>query len=96
MEQRLMRKILQIDGMTCISCEMRIENALKKLDGVVEVKAIFSSSNVYVTYDANVIGREQIINTVEKLDYQVKNKTGEKGTPATNTKKAAEDKMTIN
>lgn len=96
MEQRLIRKILQIDGMTCTSCEMRIENALKKLDGVVEVKAIFSSSNVYITYDANVIGLEQIIETVEKLDYQVKNRTGEKATPATNTKKAAEDKMPIN
>lgn len=96
MEQRLIRKILQIDGMTCTSCEMRIENTLKKLDGVVEVKAIFSSSNVYITYDANVIRLEQIIETVEKLDYQVKNKTGEKVTPATNKKKAAEDKTSIN
>jgi len=29
MGQRLMRKILQIKGMTCTSCEMKIENALK-------------------------------------------------------------------
>lgn len=28
MEQQLIRKILQIDGMTCTSCEMRIENTL--------------------------------------------------------------------
>lgn len=96
MEHRLIRKILQIDGMTCTSCEMRIENALKKLDGVLDAKAIFSSSNVYITYDANVIRLEQIIETVENLDYQVKNRAGEKATPATNKKKAAEDKMSIN
>lgn len=69
MEQRLMRKILQIKGMTCTSCERRIENALKKLGGVVEVKAVFSSSNVYIAYDANVTGLEQIVQAIEKLDY---------------------------
>ena len=88
MEQRLIRKILQIESMTCTNCEMRIENTLKKLDGVVEVKAIFISSNVYITYDANVVRLEYIIETVENLDYQVKNRTGEKAAPAANTKKA--------
>lgn len=76
MEQRLMRKVLQIDGMTCVNCEMRIENALKKLEGVIEAKAIFSSSNVYVTYDANVIQLDKIIETIEKIDYMVRNKPG--------------------
>ncbi|PNT95227.1 heavy metal transporter [Clostridium thermosuccinogenes] len=96
MEQRSIRKILQIDGMTCTSCEMRIENALRKLDGVLEVKAIFSSSNVYITYDANVIGLEQIIEKIEKLDYIVKNKPGAEAVTKSNVKKAADDKMSIN
>ena len=60
MEQKLIRKILQIEGMTCARCEMRIEKALKKLDGVVEVKAVFSSSDIYITYDENVTGRDRI------------------------------------
>jgi sulfite exporter TauE/SafE/copper chaperone CopZ len=96
MEQRLIRKILQIEGMTCTSCEMRIENALKKLDGVVEVKAVFSSSNVYITYDANIVGLDQIIETIEKLDYAVRNKPGAAAVSKSNIKKAAEDKMPIN
>lgn len=37
MEQKLVRKILQIEGMTCTSCEMRIENKLKKKDGIVDL-----------------------------------------------------------
>ena len=74
MEQKIMRKILQVDGMTCTGCETRIENTLKKLDGIIDVKAIYSSSNVYVTYDLNVIDFNNIIKAVEKLDYRVKNK----------------------
>ena len=73
MEQKLIKKVLQIGGMTCTSCEMRIENTLKKIEGIVNVKAIFSSSNVYVTYDANVISLEVICDAIEKLDYEVKN-----------------------
>jgi len=96
MEQRLIRKVLQTDGMTCTGCEMRIEKALKQLDGVVEAKAIFNSSNVYVTYDANVIKLDQIIQAIEKLDYIVRNKPGAAAVPKTNNKEAANEKMTIN
>lgn len=96
MEQKSIKYILQVEGMTCASCEMRIENALKKLDGIVKVKAIFSSSNVYVTYDENVIGLDRIIETIEKLDYAVKNKPSEVTATITNESKSAENKITIN
>ncbi len=85
--------------MTCSGCEMRIENALKKLDGVKEVKAIYSNSNVYVTYDADATGLKQIIESIEKLGYIVRNKPGAPAYPGTdtktNTKKSADDRMTI-
>lgn len=97
MEQKLVSKVLQIDGMTCTSCEMRIENKLKKMEGIVEVKAIYSSSNVYVTYDANITGLDLIIETIEKLDYKVKNKPiNQTVTTKIENKKASSDKMSIN
>lgn len=96
MERRIEREILHIDGMACISCEMRIENALKKLDGVLDVKAVFSNSNVYITYDENLVGLEQIIQTIENLDYVVRNKPEAVEASKSNIKKAAEDKMSIN
>lgn len=74
MEQKLVKKVLQIGGMTCTSCEMRIENKLKKTEGIIDAKAIYSSSNVYVTYDANVISLDVICDVIEKLDYEVKNR----------------------
>lgn len=90
MEQKLMRKILHIEGMTCTGCETRIENRLKKLDGIQEVKAIFSSSNVYVTYDMNILSLNKIIEAVEKLDYKVKNK------PESNLDNTSEAKERMN
>ncbi len=73
-EENPMNIILQVEGMTCTGCETRIENAVKKLDGIENVKAIYSSSNVYVTYNADAIKLNTIIETVERLDYTVKNK----------------------
>jgi len=96
MEQMLKRKVLQIEGMTCTSCEIRIENALKKLDGILEVKAIYSSSNVYITYDASVIRLEQIVERIEKLDYTVRNKPVAGANPDRNAQKAPEDKLSVN
>lgn len=97
MEQKLIRKVLQIEGMTCTSCEMRIENKLKKLEGIVEVKAIYSSSNVYVTYDADRIKLHAITEEIEKLDYKVKNKPGNQAAAAKeDNRKSSGDKMSIN
>lgn len=73
MEQKIIRKILQIEGMTCTGCETKIENSLKKLEGVQEVKAIYSSSKVYITYDLNLINLYKIIEVVESLEYKVIN-----------------------
>ena len=97
MEQRLIKKVLLIDGMSCTSCEMRIENALKKLEGIEKVKAVFGTSNVYITYDANVIKLYDIIQTIEKLGYEVKNKPDTPGAQKPNVKsrenETAERKM---
>lgn len=96
MDQNIVRKVLQVDGMTCVSCEMRIEKALRKLDGIIKVEAMYSSSNVYVTYDANIVGLDSIIRTIEQLDYKVKNRPGNRVTAVKESKKAPADKMPIN
>ena len=71
MAENLVDKILKIKGMTCASCEMRIENKLKKLEGIKDVKAVYASSELYVTYDGSTIDVESITKAVEGLDYKV-------------------------
>ncbi len=89
MERQLIRKVIKVGGMTCANCEMIIENVLRKLEGVIEAKAVFSNSKVYVTYDANVLGLEQITGTIEGLEYEIKDKPDE-------VTASAEDKMPAN
>lgn len=67
---------LTIEGMTCSSCELRIENALKKLEGVTAVKADYSKSNTSVTFDSDVLGLADIINAVSKAGYKAYEKSG--------------------
>lgn len=73
MEEKLKQKVLHTKGMTCTGCETRIENALKKMDGVTEVKALYSNSNVYISYDKNRVKLGEIIKAIERLDYEVVN-----------------------
>lgn len=71
MAGRQVKKILRVDGMTCSSCEMRIEDHLEKLDGMADVKAFFANSHVYVTYDQNRLDLNKIIQSLEEIDYRV-------------------------
>jgi len=65
----IIREILEVNGMTCSGCELRIEKAVGNLEGVKEVKAANSESKVYVTFDAHVTDIYQIIGAIEKAGY---------------------------
>lgn len=63
--------VLPVEGMTCTGCETRIENALGKLDGVLDVSASHSRCEVEITYDGEKIGQEDIKKSIEKCGYRV-------------------------
>lgn len=65
-------KVFHIEGMTCTGCETRIENVLRKLNGVKEVKVNFADSIAEVSYMNEIITEKQIIEKIESLDYKVK------------------------
>lgn len=45
--------IISVEGMTCEMCEHHVENALKKIKGVVEAKADHATGKVNMTCSAN-------------------------------------------
>lgn len=73
MEEKLVKRVMKIKGMSCTGCEIRIENELKKLNGIVKVKASFKNSNVYVIYDSDLIKYETIVQCIEKMGYKIDN-----------------------
>ena len=95
------QKTLRIDGMTCTSCEMRIENRLKKTQGIVDAKVSYNNGMARITFDPKMIGIERIVDIIEKLDYKVRRNTNSANNNAPNKndkgdKKDKSDKMSIN
>lgn len=67
------REIIKVYDMTCTSCESRIEKALKKVDGVVNVMVSYSSQQVIVEYDNVLCTKEQLNEAINKAGYSTKN-----------------------
>lgn len=52
-------------------CEQRIGNALRRLQGVQDVRASAQTQQVVVTFDPAEVGREQVRAKLEQLGYEV-------------------------
>ena len=66
-----MKQMIKINGMSCSGCELRIENKLKKLNGVKAIKASFVSSNLEIEYDDKVISLDKINEAIKSIGYEV-------------------------
>jgi sulfite exporter TauE/SafE/copper chaperone CopZ len=64
-------KILRIGGMTCISCQNRIEKKLKSTAGVESAEVNYTTGTAAVTYDSERVTEEEIRAVIEHLDYRV-------------------------
>ncbi|MDD4080761.1 MAG: heavy-metal-associated domain-containing protein [Eubacteriales bacterium] len=65
---------LQLDTLTCPSCVMKIENAVKSLDGVDKdsVNVLFNASKVKVDFDDTQVSAGDIEKSITTLGYDVK------------------------
>lgn len=89
-------KVLEIKGMTCVSCEMRIEKELNKIEGIKAVKAVYSQSKLSVTFDKDKISLDRIIHAVEELDYTVIKAYGGMKKRRETSQSANDDSLSIN
>lgn len=65
-----MREItVKTTGMTCTSCERTINNALSKLDGIMEAKADYASETTRIKYDESKVDVGKIKETIEGVGY---------------------------
>ncbi|MBP5554019.1 MAG: sulfite exporter TauE/SafE family protein [Lachnospiraceae bacterium] len=60
-----------IGGMTCISCQNKIQKALRKTKGVVSVSVSYSEGTADIEYDEKVTDIGKLERVIEDLDYQV-------------------------
>lgn len=71
MEASIKTKRLKIGGMTCVSCQNKIERKLQNTAGVKIAKVSYSAGTAEIAYDTDVISLKDIFRIIEKLDYQV-------------------------
>lgn len=63
------REKINVYEMTCTSCEARVEKAIKKLHGVLNVKASYSGQFVVVDYDDELCNLSQIKSAIRTAGY---------------------------
>lgn len=66
---RLIR--LGIDGMTCASCAADIERLLMDVSGILDASVDYARETVDISFDADVIGDNDVYAAVMKLGYPV-------------------------
>ena len=69
MERQIITKTIRVEGMTCASCEMRIENKLKKIPGVSDVRVKYADELAQFTYDSDQVQLLDIIEAIEAAGY---------------------------
>ncbi|WP_373545105.1 heavy metal translocating P-type ATPase [Chamaesiphon sp.] len=62
---------LQVGGMDCTSCAMKIEGSLEKLAGVAEISVVVVTGRLIVTYDPARVSEADIKQRVTALGYTI-------------------------
>lgn len=62
---------MQVGGMDCTSCKMKIEGALERLKGVDEASVAVATGRLVVSYDPEKVNAETIQARVESLGYTI-------------------------
>ena len=69
------KEILNIGGMSCTACALGIEKAVKKIDGVEDVKVNYSNEKAIVTFDSKKLDIKEINRVIVETGYKVIEKT---------------------
>lgn len=67
---QLTNVIIPVEGMTCASCNVAVETAVNKLDGIHSINADFESKSATVIFYNKNVSLESIITTINTLGYQ--------------------------
>lgn len=63
--------LLPVEGMTCASCVLRVEKALKKVDGVTDASVNLATEKVAVSFDPSRTALDKLVSAVEESGYKL-------------------------
>jgi len=65
------RIVLDIGGMSCITCAQTIEKRLPKLEGVIYATINFAAEKAIIDYDPDVVDQKAIEDAISEVGYRV-------------------------
>ena len=71
MGYEMKRKKIRIGGMTCISCQNKIERKLKNTPGVESASVDYTRGTADIAFDPEVVTLKELSLVIEQLDYEV-------------------------
>ncbi len=70
-EKKMNTLVLNVEGMMCKHCKAHVEEACKKVQGVIDATASLEAKNVTITYEGD-IQSEEIVKNITEAGYEVK------------------------
>jgi copper chaperone len=64
--------VLNVSGMTCNHCKMKVEKALKTLDGVEDVQINLEDGTADVSFDSGKVSADDLKAAIGDAGYEVK------------------------
>ncbi len=62
--------IIPVTGMTCTGCEMLVEDELRKVTGIIKVKASHEGKNAIVQFDESKVNLKNVIEAINRTPYK--------------------------
>ncbi len=73
-ESDIVRENIGVNGMTCVGCEVTLEENISKIEGVVSVKASHTNEEAIIEFDSTKTDINTITKIIEKSGYKPINK----------------------
>lgn len=71
MTKQVLYRVIGDEKMHCEGCETRVSNALRRLDGVHDVKANANEQSISVSFNTDEVSPEQLESRLDQLGYKV-------------------------
>ncbi|WKD86907.1 Mercuric transport protein periplasmic component [Polaribacter huanghezhanensis] len=69
-ESDIVRESIGVNGMTCVGCEVTLEDNISKIEGVVSVKASHTEKKATIEFDSTKTDIKTITKTIKKSGYK--------------------------
>lgn len=64
------KMIIEVGGMSCVRCSTAVENALKRVDGVLDATVTFTSGRAEVVIAPGAVTRKKLMKAISSAGYQ--------------------------